>query len=88
LGDAASLISVQPSSGQLIWFSEVPVQIQAASSSQAKGVYRGTITFTATSTLDYDFYPWNPSAVALVRVEYIADLSRRKPLGQAVLRPV
>jgi uncharacterized repeat protein (TIGR01451 family) len=75
LGDAASLISVQPSSGQLIGFSEFPVQIQAASSSQAKGVYRGTITFTATGTLDYGFYQWNPSAVARVWVEYAANNS-------------
>ena len=74
LGAAASAISVHPASGQfpVNGSQYLLIQIQAASSSQLKGVYDGTITFTATGT----FLPpgqWNPSVNLNVRVEYATN---------------
>ena len=50
----AEYLSVQPPSGQIPKNGSyyVPIQIVAASSSQLKGLYHGTITFTATGSFD------------------------------------
>jgi hypothetical protein len=82
LGAAANSISVQPPSGQFPVNGNyyLPIQIQAASSSQLNGLYNGTITFTATGT----FVPpgqWNPSVNLNVGVEYAADNSAYVTMG-------
>jgi len=72
LGPAAEYLSVQPPSGQIPKNGSyyVPIQIVAASSSQLKGLYHGTITFTATGS--FDPTRRNPSINWPVEVDYVA----------------
>jgi hypothetical protein len=76
LGAAASAVSVQPPSGQFPVKGPyyVPLSIEAASSSQLKGVYHGTVTFNASGAFDPSS-AWNPSINLNLGVEYAADNS-------------